>query len=279
MRTLHIIGIGAGSPDQLTLQAVAAIAEVETFFVIGKGAEKRELEDLRALILSRHAAPGHRVVEIPDPPRDRDPADYRSTVEDWHERRAALLADAFAGTDGVGGLLVWGDPSLYDSTLRMIERVRARGVVVDVRVVPGVTSPQALAAGHRMVLHGIGEPVHTTTGRRLRADGLGPDPTVVMLDGDCAFTTLDPTGVHIWWGAYLGMPDETLIEGPLAEAGPRIVARRAELRAAKGWIMDVYLLRRTAPAPPPAPPSAPNRLPGRGVTPPSSPARTATSGS
>ncbi|WP_433576856.1 precorrin-6A synthase (deacetylating) [Nocardia brasiliensis] len=244
MHKLSVIGIGAGDPDQVTMQAVKALRQVDVFFVIGKGAEKQELVDVRTAILAEHAERPYRIVEIADPPRDRAPADYQGVVEDWHEHRAALLEAAFAAAEGVGGLLVWGDPSLYDSTLRMIERVLARGTVrFDYEVIPGVTSVQALAARHRMVLHRIGEPVHITTGRRLRAEGLA-DSAVVLLDGECAFTEVPGNDVHIWWGAYLGMPDETLIAGPLREVEQQIVERRTRLRAEKGWIMDVYLLRR-----------------------------------
>ncbi|MGW4768912.1 precorrin-6A synthase (deacetylating) [Nocardia sp. NPDC004278] len=243
MRKLYVIGIGAGDPDQVTVQAIKAMRQVEVFFVIGKGAEKRELVDVRTAILAEHLDHPYRIVEIADPPRDRAPADYQGVVEDWHDRRSALLEDAFARVDGVGGILVWGDPSLYDSSLRMIERVLNRGAQrFDYEVIPGVTSVQALAARHRMVLHRIGEPVHITTGRRLREDGLSGS-TVVMLDGDCSFTEVPGDDVHIWWGAYLGMPDETLIEGPLREVEKEIVERRTRLRADKGWIMDVYALR------------------------------------
>ncbi|MFI6367235.1 precorrin-6A synthase (deacetylating) [Nocardia sp. NPDC050630] len=243
MRKLYVIGIGAGDPDQVTVQAIKAMRQVEVFFVIGKGAEKQELVDVRTSILTEHLDHPYRIVEIADPPRDRDPADYQGVVEDWHDRRSALLEDAFAQVDGVGGILVWGDPSLYDSTLRMIERVLARGgQSFDYEVIPGVTSVQALAARHRMVVHRIGEPVHITTGRRLREDGLSGS-TVVMLDGDCSFTEVPSDDVHIWWGAYLGMPDETLIEGPLRAVEQEIVERRTRLRAEKGWIFDVYLLR------------------------------------
>lgn len=244
MRKLYVIGIGAGDPDQVTVQAIKAMRQVEVFFVIGKGAEKRELVEVRTAILAEHVERPYRIVEITDPPRDRTPTDYQGVVEDWHERRSALLEDAFAQVDGVGGILVWGDPALYDSTLRMIERVLARGTAhFDYTVIPGVTSVQALAARHRMVLHRIGEPVHITTGRRLREEGLA-DSAVVMLDGDCSFTEVPGADVHIWWGAYLGMPDETLIDGPLREVEQEIVERRARLRAEKGWIMDIYLLSR-----------------------------------
>lgn len=248
VRKLYVVGIGAGDPRQVTVQAIEAIRQVDTFFVIGKGEAKRELTEVRAAILAEHAAAGHRVVTIADPPRERtvdDATDYRDVVEDWHRRRADLLAEAFEATDGVGGILVWGDPSLYDSTLRMVQRVLAGGTRFDYAVIPGVTSAQALAAAHRIVLHEIGEPVHITTGRRLRAEGVAAEgSTVVMLDGDCSFAELSDTALHIWWGAYLGMPDETLIEGPLRAVADRIVRRRNELRESKGWIMDIYLLRR-----------------------------------
>ncbi|WP_194817665.1 precorrin-6A synthase (deacetylating) [Nocardia sp. XZ_19_385] len=243
MRKLYVIGIGAGDPDQVTVQAIKAMRQVEVFFVIGKGAEKQELLDVRTAILSEHMDRPYRIVEIPDPPRDRTPADYQGVVEDWHDRRAALLRAAFDQVEGVGGLLVWGDPSLYDSTLRMVERVLAGGGSFDYEVIPGVTSVQALAARHRVVLHRIGEPVHITTGRRLREEGLGSS-AVVMLDGECSFTEVPGDDIHIWWGAYLGMPDEILIEGQLRSVEREIVATRTRLRAEKGWIMDVYQLRR-----------------------------------
>jgi precorrin-6A synthase len=252
VQQLYVIGIGAGDPDQVTMQAVKAMRKVDVFFVIGKGAEKQELVDVRTTILTEHLDHPYRIVEIPDPLRDRsiastgaDPA-YRGVVEDWHERRAALLAQAFARTEGVGGILVWGDPSLYDSTLRLVQRVLDRGVRFDYRVIPGITSAQALAARHRVVLHDIGEPVHITTGRRLREEGVAAgESTLVMLDGECSFTTVPGDDLHIWWGAYLGMPDETLIEGPLRAVEDRIVQCRNELRTRKGWTMDIYLLRRS----------------------------------
>ena len=66
-----------------------------------------------------------------------------------------------------------------------------------------------------------------------------------MLDGHCAFQGLDPAGLHIWWGAYLGMPHQLCISGALAAVGPTILRERAAARALHGWIMDTYLLKRT----------------------------------
>ncbi len=137
---------------------------------------------------------------------------------------------------------------MYDSTVRVLERIRQRGrVAVDVRVVPGISSVQALAAAHRIVLNGIGEPVLLTTGRRLAAAvESGAENIVVMLDGALACRRLIGTGSswEIYWGAYLGGPDEVLRSGPLDLVIDEIAATRATLRQKKGWIMDTYLLRR-----------------------------------
>lgn len=248
-----MIGIGAGDPDQVTVQAIKAMCQVNVFFLIGKGAEKQELTEVRSAILTEYARQPHSIVDIADPPRDRSvPASgadavYQGAVSDWHEARAELLERAFAETDGVGGILVWGDPSLYDSTLRIVERVLERERIhFDYEVIPGITSAQSLAAAHRIVLHEIGEPLHITTGRRLREEGLIPgQSTLVMLDGECSFTQVPGDDVYIWWGAYVGMPDEVIVEGPLRVVEGRIARRRAALREAKGWIMDIYLLRRS----------------------------------
>ena len=72
---------------------------------------------------------------------------------------------------------------------------------------------------------------------------------VVMLDGDLACGGLvDQFGdLIIYWGAQLGLPDEVLISGPLSEAIDQIRATRAAVRADRGWLMDIYLLRQLSP--------------------------------
>jgi precorrin-6A synthase len=252
MRELLVIGMGPGHPDQITVQAVQALNRVDVFFRIDKGDAKSGLNAARDEILRRHVTrPGYRVVEIPEPPRDRSASleAYLGAVRDWHEARAEVIGAAVAAevpVDGVGGFLVWGDPSVYDSTLRIIDRILARGAVAfEYSVIPGVTSVQALAAAHRVPLNRIGEPIHITPARRI-ADGLpeGLDSAVVMLDSGFTAAGLDDPALTVFWGAYLSTPDETLIRGPLAEVAAEIAATRAALRARNGWIMDTYLLRR-----------------------------------
>jgi precorrin-6A synthase len=192
-------------------------------------------------------------VDIPEPPRDRSPAltadGYAGAVHDWYGARAELMAEAIGtelGPDGVGAFLVWGDPSLYDSMLRIVDRVLALGTVAfGWSVIPGVTSVQALAAAHRIPLNRVGEPVHITPARRI-AGGLpeGLDSAVVMLDSGFTPAAFEDAGLSVFWGAYLSTPDEVLISGPLAQVATQITETRAALRERHGWIMDTYLLQR-----------------------------------
>ncbi|OBH88886.1 precorrin-6A synthase (deacetylating) [Mycobacterium sp. E2733] len=245
-RHIHVIGIGAGDPDYVTVQAIEALNDTQVFFAMDKGEAKSDLVALRREICARFIRePGYRFVELPDPKRSTD-SDYREAVSDWHAARARVWAAAIAaelGPDGVGAFLAWGDPSLYDSTLRILEAVAAE-LEFTFDVIPGITAVQALTARHRIPLNEVGEPVLITTGRKLRAQGLtGSGPSViVMLDAECSFQVCPPD-TQIWWGAYLGTDDELLVAGNVGEVAPRIAAVRAEARARHGWIMDTYLLR------------------------------------
>ena len=64
-----------------------------------------------------------------------------------------------------------------------------------------------------------------------------------MLDGQTAFLNADPD-LHIFWGAYLGTPDEIVISGRLGEIRDQIAETRKAARERHGWIMDTYLLRK-----------------------------------
>jgi precorrin-6A synthase len=250
MRKLFVIGIGAGNPDYITVQAIKALNKVDVFFVIDKGREKQDLVRLRTEICERHIEnKSYRTIEIADPVRDRGAASYQAGVESWHEQRAAIyekLIEAELGDEGCGAFLIWGDPSLYDSTLRIVDRIVARGAVqFEYEVVPGISSIQALAARHRVVLNRIGESIHIMTGRQL-SRGLPDhaDSVVVMLDGECAFKNVEDDEIDIYWGAYVGTEDEILIAGNLKERMHDIERIRGEARERHGWIMDTYLLKK-----------------------------------
>ena len=252
VRTVLVIGIGAGDPDHLTVEAARALDRTDVVFALDKGEDRADLAAVRHEILARHADRPRREVVAVDPARDLGGPSYLDDVAAWHAQRLAIY-ERFIGDDlddgQVGAFLVWGDPALYDSTLRILDQVRERGrVEFEVEVIPGISSVQVLAARFARPLHAVGAPVHITTGRRL-AKGWpdGVDDVVVMLDGSCAFTTVDPAGVTLYWGAYLGTPDEILVSGPLADVADDVVRVRAEARARKGWMFDTYLLSRRVP--------------------------------
>lgn len=251
MRRLLLIGIGTGDPAFVTMQAVAALNAAQVFFVFDKGEEKADLVAIRKAICARYVRePKYRFVAIDNPPRDAR-GNYHEGVEAWHEARAERLREALGAhiaEDGCGAFLVWGDPALYDSTLRVVTRALAGSdLAVEVEIIPGIGSVQILTARHKIGLNEIGAPVHITTGRRLREDGLPPRgvSTVVMLDGDLVARDFLGRGLTIYWGAALGSDDETLISGSLDAVVDDIVAARAALKSRQGWVMDTYLLRQS----------------------------------
>jgi len=243
-RDFYLVGIGTGSPSHITLEGVDALRTASVILVPRKGAGKDDLAEIRHRIIK---ASGSRAQIVPFDYPERDPdLPYQERVALWHDEIARHWQAALATVraEGAVALLVWGDPALYDSTLRIAARLDP---APNVTVVPGITAIQALTAAHGIPLNTVGGTVHITTGRRLRSFGLpaDTDTVVVMLDGRCAFQDLDPKGLYIWWGAYLGAPNQCLIKGPLDRVSEQIVQTRATLRTEHGWIMDTYLLRRT----------------------------------
>ena len=250
MRKLFVIGIGAGDPDYLTVQAIKALNQVDVFFVIEKGAETHDLVDLRREICERYIdEPTYRIVDVQDPERDRTTPAYREAVEDWRRRRAEIWGQAIRDEleDGQrGAFLVWGDPALYDSTLAVIDQILARGTLeFEYEVIPGISSIQALAAKHRVSLNRVGGSIHITTGRRLAQGFPESADVVVMLDADCTFKQVASGDIDIYWGAYIGTEDESLVAGHLRDVMGDIERIRSEEKKRKGWIMDTYLLRKT----------------------------------
>lgn len=234
---VRIVGMGMGL-RHLTPEAVDALDGADYVLAAAKSDDDPLLEVRREVA----RAFGLELVPVADPPRDRDdPADYPAAVRDWHAARVDAYESVLRARGGTAAMLVWGDPALYDSTIRVVERLADR-LPIDYDVVPGISAPQLLAARHRIVLHPVGRPVHVTTARRLREaiDG-GQTNVAVMLGG-----ALDLEGLAawtIWWGANLGTESEELVAGVVGEVHDDLHAARDRARSRAGWVMDVYLLR------------------------------------
>ena len=241
---LWLIGMGTGHPGHVTLEGMEALRDANSLLIPRKGSGKEDLAHLRHAIVAASETQA-RVLEFDMPVRD-EAKPYEERVSLWHDEIARRWEAAMpSGKEhGPVALLVWGDPGLYDSTLRIAERLSPKPRI---RIVPGISTLQALTAAHAMPFNTVNGNVTVTTGRRLRDQGWpsGAETLSVMLGGKCSFQTLDPTGLYIWWGGFLGMPEQGLESGALSEVGPRIIETRKAARERHGWIMDAYLLRRT----------------------------------
>ena len=244
MIELLLIGIGTGNPDHITRQAEKAIASADLIMIPTKGDNKADLADLRHDICAQIAGVDlSRILEFELPVRD--PAiPYVDRVHHWHDAIAHVWQETIQGNIKTGkvALLIWGDPSLYDSSLRIASRLNPAPKIT---VLPGLTSLQVLTAAHAIPINELAHPFVVTTGRQLRDNGwpTGMDTVAVMLDGECSFQSLENQNCQIYWGAYVGMKEEILIQGPLDQVTEQIVATRAKARENHGWIMDIYVLK------------------------------------
>lgn len=252
MLEISLIGIGTGNPDHITRQAEEAIRNADLILLPHKEDNKAELAQVRLSLLQQLMVSDERIAHFDMPLRRQQGSDYDRQVDEWHDaiaqRWQECLHQRLPSGQGRVALLVWGDPALYDSTLRIASRL---GLAREqVRVVPGITSMQMLCSAHGIALNEIGAPFLVTTGRQLREGGwpAGIDTLIVMLDGQCSYEQISQPDAVIYWGAYLGMPQQVLMSGNLNAVKNAITARRAQCRAQQGWIMDIYLLRRTASA-------------------------------
>lgn len=250
MLELFLIGIGTGNPEHITREAENALRQADLVLLPHKEDNKAELAQVRMRLLQEFAIDMERVAHFDMPLRRQQGEDYDRQVDEWHDaiakRWQACLDEHLVSGRGRVALLVWGDPALYDSTLRIASRLGlASG---QVHVIPGITSMQVLCSAHGIALNEIGAPFLVTTGRQLRETGWprGVDTLIVMLDGQCSYEQVSEPGVDIYWGAYLGMPQQILMHGKLADIAATLTERRRQARRMHGWIMDIYLLRRSA---------------------------------
>ncbi|MDO9566144.1 MAG: precorrin-6A synthase (deacetylating) [Candidatus Desulfaltia sp.] len=251
MKKIYLIGIGPGNPDYLTVKAINTMKKVDVFFLLEKR-EKKGHEDLvkiRKEILKRYLDRGtYRVVTAKISERKKSGKLYKEGVKTWRGQKAEVITELIKSKmkDGENGaFLVWGDPSLYDGHLEILQHILKQGAVnFEYEVIPGITSVQILAEKHKIPLNRIGETIVITTGRKLKeyspAEVIN---TVVLLDSYSTFKHFKDTDIDIYWGGYLGTDDEILLSGKLKDIIEDLKKIRKEAKKKKGWLMDTYILR------------------------------------
>lgn len=251
MKKVYLIGIGPGDPDYLTAQAINTMKKTDVFFILEK-AEKKGYDDfvrVRKEILERYLDnKNYRVVVAKIPNRKKGCKPYSKEIKTWRQETAAVIAELIKNEmkEGESGaLLIWGDPSLYDGHLEMLQHILTEGIVnFEYEVIPGISSIQLLAAKHKIPLNRIGETIVITTARHLKE--CRPEEIknmAVVLDSHCTFQQFQSGNIDIYWGGYLGIKDEILISGKLKDVAGDIKKIRRDAKNKKGWFMDTYILR------------------------------------
>ncbi|RZB29602.1 MAG: precorrin-6A synthase [Desulfobacteraceae bacterium Eth-SRB1] len=252
MKKIYLIGIGPGNLDYLTVKAINTMKKADVFFLLEKRGRK-EHEDLlkiRKEILKKCLNRGtYRVVTAKIPERKKGSKSYKEGVKTWRQQKAEVVTELIKSKmkDGENGaFLVWGDPSLYDGHLEILQHILKQGAVnFEYEVISGITSVQILAEKHKIPLNRIGETIVITTGRRLKEYSPAEVVNVVvLLDSYSTFKHFKDADIDIYWGGYLGTDDEILFSGKLKDVIGDLQRIRKKAKKKKGWLMDTYILRR-----------------------------------
>lgn len=245
MIEFFLIGIGTGNPEHLTLEGVNILKKMDLILLPKKSKEKKELLNIRKYICKSIIKEDKTIIDEYTIPERYEKKDYKESVLDWHKRISINILEIinkFEKKTFKLAFLIWGDPGLYDSTLRIINEIK---VEHKLKVISGISSIQSLTSAHSISLNEIGSSVLITTGRKLREEMFIENQNVlVLLDGQYSFKKLDLKEYYIWWGAYLGMKKQILIKGVLKNVYKRILSKRKKAKDANGWIMDTYLLKK-----------------------------------
>ena len=131
--TLHLVGVGPGDPELLTLRAVRVLRSVHVVAYPSTGEGAAFARDIAA----RYILPGAILLPVTIPMTvERGPAQaaYDGATD-------AILAHLTAGRDAAW--LCEGDPLFYGSAMYVLARIAGQA---NVHIVPGITSLTAAAA-------------------------------------------------------------------------------------------------------------------------------------
>jgi precorrin-6A synthase len=141
MMELFLVGCGTGNPDHLTMQGLSALRSAELILLPTKGAQKSALADIRYQILQTHLGASMPQIQNFEIPSRASDIPYQQAVLRWHDEIADRWQTALAKASSPQkvALMIWGDPSVYDSAMRIAERLRP---VPEITVIPGISAIQ-----------------------------------------------------------------------------------------------------------------------------------------
>ncbi len=253
MKKIYLIGIGPGDPRYLTIEAIETMQKVDVFFILEKEQEKNsDLIRIRKEILERFLnGKRYRVITEKVPERKKAGKDtelYKERVDTWRREKADIIGRLIKeemDENEIGALLIWGDPSLYDGHIEILRLLKEEMKMdIEFEVIPGITSIQVLTAKHKIPLNRIAGSIMITTPRGLKE--LNPSEiknTVILLDNYLTYRNFKDSDLYIYWGAYLGTPQEVLISGKIKDVLEDIIKIRNERKKKNNWIMETYILR------------------------------------
>jgi len=159
MKKIYLIGIGPGNPDYLTVKAINTMKKVDVFFLLEKRGQRgrEDLVKIRKEILEKYLdGVTYRVVTAGISERKKSGKLYKEEVKTWRQQKAEVITELIKSKmkDGESGaFLVWGDPSLYDGYIEILEHILKEGAVnFEYEVIAGITSVQILAEKHKIPL-------------------------------------------------------------------------------------------------------------------------------
>ncbi len=141
--TLYGIGVGPGDPELITLKAVKALEIVHVIFAASSSKNQHSL----AVTIAKPYIDGDTEVRLLDFPMTKD---KRVTYPAWRENARALKREMDQGLDVA--FLTLGDPMTYSTYGYILKQLQDLDPLARIRTIPGICTPQAVAARLNTVL-------------------------------------------------------------------------------------------------------------------------------
>ncbi|QNT77885.1 precorrin-2 C(20)-methyltransferase [Entomobacter blattae] len=135
---LHIVGVGPGAPDLLTLRAARLIGQAQAIAYFTKRGKKGHARTIAESFISPHTKELRLEYPLTTEIPFTDPH-YKQTLATFYDHSAQQLAQCLSAGERLV-LLSEGDPFLYGSCLYVFDRLLPRHAI---EVTPGVSAMSA----------------------------------------------------------------------------------------------------------------------------------------